>query len=224
MKTQSFFDLTVSAPVRLARLRRAFAEESAKYPHMNYKTWRDIRGTNFTSVGAYCGELSQGFNGKTQIWYSHTGPQFRGEKDASDVVEYYGRGRFPGYYTDVDRNETACGIVARLTRGRFIAGYRWTSNGERVYYPDIYDNIDDAACAADGHAERFADLAREDDAKFNAARDIESSIEDALHRLRECLAMRHLECLAYVRDEIRELCETIREKRETLSTEYADYV
>jgi hypothetical protein len=31
-ETQSFFDLTVSAPVRLARMRKAFADHPKKYP------------------------------------------------------------------------------------------------------------------------------------------------------------------------------------------------
>lgn len=225
MKTQLFFDLTVSATVRLARMRKVFAEHATKYPHCpeyaKPKTWRDVRGTNYKSVHAYCCELSQGFDNNSPIWYAHTGPQFRHEKTAE---EWAGRWSFPGYYTDVDCSETARGIVARLTHGRFIAGYEWTSNGERVYYPEIFDDSEEACRAADSHAERFADLAREDSYKYDQAKKLELEIDDSLQRLRECIALRHRQCMVYVRDEISELIETIREKRETLATEYADYV
>jgi hypothetical protein len=122
------------------------------------------------------------------------------------------------------------GIVVELPaapgfpNGRFLAGYCWGDNDERVLWPQLHDDSDDAARCADSHAEHFADKQREDNARFNAARTLECEIDDALTRLRECIALRHRQCMAYVRDEIAELCQAIRDKRETLQTEYADYV
>lgn len=153
----------------------------------------------------------------------------------ADDVDKYGI-RHNGWYTNEhgetcrDGSGLAWGIVVELPAmpgypdGRFLAGYRWGDNDEGVLWPELYADEMDAARMADEHARIFAEIEREENTKFNAARDIESDIDDALHRLRECLAMRHRACLAYVRDEIRELCETIRDKRETLATEYADYV
>ena len=89
---------------------------------------------------------------------------------------------------------------------------------------NLYSDKKDAADVADEHARVFAKLQREDNAKFNAARDLETGIEDALTRLRECIALRHKACMDYVRAEIVDLCESIRDKRETLRTRYADYV
>jgi len=121
------------------------------------------------------------------------------------------------------------GIVVSLPaahgfpNGRHLAGYCWGDNDERVLWPELYMDADTAACAADRYAERMAEAEREYNEKWEAARDIENEIETAFHRLRECIALRHHQCMAYVRDEIRELIETIKEKRKTLETEYADY-
>ncbi len=43
-------------------------------------------------------------------------------------------------------------------------------------------------------------------------------------RRRECIVLRHAACMSYAQDEITELIEKIRANRETLKTEYADYV
>lgn len=129
-----------------------------------------------------------------------------------------------------DGSGEARGIVVALPAmpgfpdGRFMAGYVWGDNDERVLWPEVYADSSDAARMADNHAERFADMQREDNEKWETARTLEIDIEDALTRLRECLALRHRQCMTYVRDEITELCETIRDKRETLAADYAQYI
>ena len=185
-------------------------------------TWRDARKWNMKNWrDAYMSGLHQGTDAnKNAIWCSHKGPNFRSEKYADEVSSI----DHTGWFTDVDQSEKARGIVARLTHGRFIAGYHWDSNDERVYFPEIFDDEDDAARAADSHAESFAEIAREDSEKYDAARDLENTIEDSLQRLRECLVLRHRQCMGYVRDEIAELIETIRDARQSLATEYAEYV
>lgn len=220
MSTSRYFNLAIGAPARLAAMRKAFAEHSTRYPHCPdaSKPARvlDIRGTTFDAVESYCGALSQGVG----QWHCHTGPQFRNERDAHEIVERLPR----GWYTDSECSDTAIGIVAGLPHGRFIAGYRWTSNDERVYFPELHDDESDAAHAANGHAELFAESAREDSEKYDTARDLEAQNEDALTRLRECLVLRHKACMVYVREEVADLCATIRNNRARLQNEFSDYL
>ena len=100
----------------------------------------------------------------------------------------------------------------------------WTSNGERVYFTEVFSDSEDACRFADSRAERFADDSREESYKYDQAQKLEPEIDDAFTRLRECLALRHHKCLDYVRDEIAELCDSIRDKRQTLANDYAQYL
>lgn len=223
-----YFNLSIPAPKRLALMREDFATHAARYPycpeHAKPKTWRDIRGTTHKSVHAYCGGLDQGFNGtdghKTPVWYCHTGPQFRGERFADDCD----RGpSHQGWFSDTDYCEKVRGIVGRLTHGRFIAGYHWSNNGERVYFPEVFGDEGEAANMADEHARAYAETCMEDSQMQDAVRNLETEIEDSFQRLRECLVLRHKACMHYVRDEISELIETIRDKRNTLKNDFTDY-
>lgn len=219
-KTARYFDLTTPAAKRLAMLREAFANHAAKFPHCpehaKPKSWRDIRGTTHKGVHAYIGGLSQGFNAGNPVYYTHAGPAFRGERFADECE----RGpSHRGWFSDTDYFEKVRGIVGRLTHGRCIAGYHWSNNGERVYFPEVFDDEGEAANMADEHARVFAEAAFEDSEKFDTARELETDIDTGLQRLRECLVLRHKACMRYVRDEINELIEGIREKRETLRKE-----
>lgn len=209
---------------RMASLKSIAAKSPAD------QTWRKVRAYGFNTWAAAYGAMDQGFNGtdahKVPVWYCCTGEQFRGENFADHIRETGNR----GWYTNAD-GETwrdgsglARGIVGRLTHSRFIAGYHWGDNDERVYFPEVFTDENDAARAADSHAESFAETCREDNAKFNAARDLETENENAFTRLRECITLRHSKCMAYVRDEIPDLIETIRANRETLKTEYAEFI
>ena len=51
-------------------------------------------------------------------------------------------------------------------------------DGESVLWPEMFSDREDAAREADYHAEKFAEICREDDAKWNAAREIEDKIEE----------------------------------------------
>lgn len=124
-----------------------------------------------------------------------------------------------------DGSGLARGIVGQLTHGRFIAGYHWGDNGERVYFPDVFDNAQSAAAMADDHARIFAELQQADNAKWNAARDLEIAIEDNLTRLRERIGLRNYrQCKENARIEALELCESIRDMRVSLQTDFADYI
>jgi hypothetical protein len=201
--------LTIGAKARLAMFKR----EANKPNWVRLMTWRDVRFAKLTS--------SVGLSRGRESWYSMDNAEcFRREKYASDVISL----RYTGWYTDVYDNETARGIIVLLPHGRIIAGYEWSANGEKVYFPTIYSEEGDAAHAADGHAESFAESSREESEKYQAARDLESEIEDSLIRLRECVVLRHRKCMGYVREEIADLIESIRDKRETLATDFKDYL
>lgn len=180
--------------------------------------WRGARDYTLSSyAAAYCSGIHQGAG----QWYTHGGEQFRNERDAHDCS---GGPDHTGWFCDVYHNEKAIGIVAGLSHNRFIAGYRWTSNDERVYFGEVFTDESDAARMADEHARVFAESAMEDSEKYYAAQKLEIDTEEATQRLRECLVLRHEACMRYVRDEIAVLLETIRSNRDILRTEYANYI
>lgn len=170
---------------------------------------------------------------KRPIFYAEPGA-FTGEQFAHEVMQL-GRNSHTGWYTNnhgesfKDGTGLCRGVVLSFDprpgfpNGWHIAGYNMDNNS-CTYYPDVYDSAEDAARAADSYAEKAAEDEREYQGKWEAACKLEDSIADAFERLRECLALRNKPCFARLRDEARELMETIREKRETLSTEYADFV
>lgn len=136
--------LSIPAPRRLAM----FRDEAASRTWARPMTWRDVR---FATLRSEIG-LGQGFNGATPVWYMHEGEDcFRRVRDAHEIV----RLDHTGWYTDADENggnELAIGIVASLPHGRFLAGYRLTVNGERVFFPSLFIDERDAARMADEHA------------------------------------------------------------------------
>jgi hypothetical protein len=226
MPKYNYLDLAIGAPRRLAILRRDFDQWFVKNPHApreRVKSWRDVRFANMRSTHT---GLYGGLNDGEPIWYGHCGPYFRKERFADEVVDL----RHNGWYTNADSctykdgSGLARGIIGSLPHGKFIAGYWWGDNDERVYFPEIYYSEEEAARAADGHAEHFAEQTREDDEKNQEAHRLQESTERKLKRLRECLVLRHKECMSYVRLEIEQLVETIRKNRHELKTTYADYL
>ena len=224
-ETMRYFDLTKPAPVRLAMLREAFADHAKKYPrcpeHAKPKSWRDIRGTTYKDVAAYCGALSQGFEGednyKTPLWYCHTGEQFRNERFCDDVA----RMDHTGWFTATEGREKARGIVGRLPHNRYIVGYHWSSNGERVYFPEVYDDETEAARAADSHAESFAESAREDSERFDAMQDAERETEEKEREFKLAFMARHVS--PEHAELAREALEELRSARDVLASATADY-
>lgn len=218
-----YLNLSIGARRRLDILRRDAEKLNAGYNARKAAnnpepyTWRDVRYGTFRSR---CNGLDGGRNGDRHIWYTFSGDQFTRERYADEII----RIGHQGWYTDEDARETARGLVVALPHGRFLAGYHWTDNDERVYFSEIYTDQDDAARAADREAERFAEVAREDDRKSREARNLEDDIEVNLRRLRECLALRNNKCFAHLRDEARQAIESIRDSRRTLETEYANYI
>lgn len=204
-----YLTLAIGSPRRLAILKRAADKLNTGH---NYRkasgnlspyTWRDMRYCSFANVRAAACQLSPGLmNGAGPVyWYSHSGPEFPREQYADEVVNL----DHTGWLSDAGSHEKVRGLVVALPHGRFLAGYHWSDNGERVYFSDIYDCQHDAARAADGHAETFAETCREDDYQYERARNLEYEIDGNFSRLRELIA-------------------SIKEAREKLRTQYADYI
>jgi len=185
--------LSIGAKTRLA----IFKREAAKPNWVRPMTWRDVRFANLRSPTG----LDRGYNtrgsSRDAIWYTHDECAMPGRRvrDCDDVMRasdrFYSRDIPSGWYTDMDSCETAFGIVIDLPHGKFLAGYRWDSNGEYVIYPCIYDDEIDAARAADGHAEQFAEISREDDERFRAMAEAESHAEGVESDVREAIAERN---------------------------------
>ena len=145
-------------PTRMAILRliaAASVNNRNESTRLQAGDWRGARDWTLRSyAAAYCSGINQGGAGQ---WYSHGGEQFRNERDASEVV----RLGHDGWFTDSYQDETAIGIVASLPHGRFIAGYRWTSNDERVYFDDVFTDEIEAARMADKHSKVFSENCRD---------------------------------------------------------------
>ena len=176
---------------------------------MRYATFK-------SSVG-----LSQGRQFGASVWYAHDGEQFPREVYADACLSGI---RHEGWFTDSYQDEKARGIVVRLPHGKFLAGYEWSANGERVYFPEIFDSETDAAHQADGHAESFADACREHDAKYREAQNLQTEAEDMAHQLAEKLALRNDPRFPDAREEARELLTELRDLRQRLRDEFADFL
>ena len=114
--------------------------------------------------------------------------------------------------------------MASLTHGRFIAGYTLSDSGERVYFPEIFTDESDAAHMADEHARITGEDQLEHSQRFDEAQNLDSEIDEAFIRLRECIVLRNTACMGYVRSEITRIILSIRNKRETLATSYAGVI
>ena len=170
---------------RMAILRMIAADSARNAnPHTRLQPgdWRGARHTTIKGYAAYYGLLDSGRDAHgAQVWYSHAGEYFRNERDAHEILNQH----HSGWLTDAECHDTAIGIVASLPHGRYIAGYRWTSNDERVYFPQVFTEESDAAQMADEHARVFAESAREDNERFEAMILAELDVETLTEKLRE---------------------------------------
>ena len=212
-----YLNLKIGAPRRLAYLRTRAQRHNEKFPSGSAATWRTVRYATLTQPG----HLTQGMNGGAPIWYALTGSAFPRETYADLCAEGLGH---RGWFTDVDCTMKARGIVVRLPHEKFIAGYEWDDTGERVYFPEIFDSETDAARRADSHAESFADDCREHDAKDREAQKLQDDAEYMAHQLAEKLALRNNPRFPDAREEARELLTELRELRQRLRDEFADFL
>lgn len=203
-----YLNLKIGAKRRLEILRKSAKSGQWIKP----LTWRDCRFAKFEN------QARLDWNGNE--WYTFDAP-FSRQQYADIASEHIGH---KGWFTDSLYDGKARGIVVSLPHGRFIAGYEWSDNGESVYYPEIYTDIEDAARSADYHAEKFAENQREHSDRFDECQRLETLIEDSLQRRKECLILARVNCDRDARrDEARDLRETIIEARETIARDYSEY-
>lgn len=214
------------ARYRMMRLKdRVTAYNINRPPSTQWATWRDARKYGFHDWQSAYGHLDQGMNGNLRVWYTHTGEYFRDERFADEVnPSIHHTGWFTNHdgTTCKDGSGLARGIVARLSHGRFIAGYWWGDNDERVWFDEVYSDEVDAANAADSHAENWADVCREDSERFAEMQLAEFDVEEKTRQVQEAIALRHrakFGGFARVRDSI----VLLREAREELSRKTAAY-
>ena len=212
-----YLNLRIGAPRRLAYLRTSAQRHSEKFPSGSAATWRTVRYATLK----HAGDLTQGMNGGAPIWYALTGSAFPRETYADLCAEGPDH---RGWFTDVDCAMKARGIVVRLPHEKFIAGYEWDDSGARVYFPETFDSETDAARQADGHAKSFADACREHDAKYCEAQNLQTEADDMAHQLAEKLALRNDPLFPAAREEASELLTELRELRERLQNDFADYI
>ena len=212
-----YLNLRIGAPRRLAYLRASAQRHSEKFPAGSAATWRTVRCATFKSSAG----LSQGMQSGESVWYAQDGEQFPREGYADECYQGI---RHKGWFTEGSHVETARGLVVKLPHGKFIAGYEWSDNGERVYFPEVFDSETDAAHQADGHAERFAEACLEDSRRFDDAQELEYRCQQLADHLAEKLALRNDPRFPDAREEARELLTELRELRECLQNDFADYI
>ena len=206
-------------PARLAILRMIAADSVNNRNESTRLQPGDWKGARHYTMGGYAGAYCYGIHPGQGQWYSHAGENFRNERDSHEMLRAL---KHTGWYTDTDGQESAVGIVAGLSHGRFIAGYRWTATDERVYFPQVFDDETDAARMADEHAREFAESAREDDECFNAMALAEIDVEEKTRAVGEAFALRHR--LKFGGPErVREAIESLWEARETLADATREY-
>ena len=212
-----YLNLRIGAPRRLAYLRTSAQRLSEKFPSGSAATWRTVRYATLK----HAGDLAQGMRDDAPIWCAHTGPVFPREKYADECYQGI---RHEGWFTDTYQEEKARGVVVNLPHGKFLAGYEWSANDERVYFPEIFDSETDAASQADGHAERFAEACLEDSRRVEEAQELEYEAQKLANALAEKLALRNDPRFPDAREEAHELLTELRELRERLQNDFADYI
>lgn len=211
------------APARMAILRMIAADSvNNRNPNTRLQPgdWRGARRWTMKNYeAAYCSGLDQGFDNSEPVWYCHCGEQFRNERDVNDMR---GGPAHLGWFTDAECYEKAIGFVASLPHGRFIAGYRWTSNAERVYFGEVFTDENEAAQMADEHARAFAESAREDSERYEAMQLAEIDCEDKLLEVQKAFALRHRAKFGGF-DRVREAIAELRAARDNLTEVTAAY-
>lgn len=241
MARLAYFNLSIPAPQRLAMMRADFAAHATRYPHCpehaKPDSWRKVRAYGLHNWSDCFGTASHGFN-----------PGPLGER--VPVLTSFDRASLPvrdirfadevnpraidhkGWFADSEGYGVIRGIVARLPHGRFLSGYHWSDNDEYVLFPgDVFTDEREAARDADREAERYAELCRDDDARFRAMSEAESLCEskesdlcDAWDEYRAAWCaflvdpMRHAKTARKAREWVRELVSDLRAFRAELES------
>lgn len=152
--------------------------------------------------------LDRGTMNGAPVWFAWSA-QFRNERFCDDV---YSRIDHKGWFGDTEHGEKLHrGIVAGLSHGRFIAGYAMAEFGERVYFPEVFTDENEAARMADEHARVAAESEDEYSQRWNEAMRLDGLIEEKLSDVEKSFALRnHPKLGAKERDWAREVISDIR--------------
>lgn len=234
MSDRRYFNLSIPAQRRLAMMRADFASHAARYPHCpehaKPDSWRKVRAYGLHNWADCFGAASMGFNpgprgSRIPVLTSFDAASMpvRDIRFADDVnPRAIGHG---GWFADGEGNGdrgVIRGIVARLPHGRFLSGYHWSDNDEYVLFiGEVFDDESEAARDADREAERYAELCRDDDARFRAMSDAESLCESKESDLRAAWADYRAAWCAFLTDPMRH-AKTARKAREWVSELVSD--
>lgn len=240
MSDVKYFDLSISAPKRLAMMRKDFAAHPTRYPncpeHFKPNDWKSVRGSTLKSYRGYFGLASVNASGEVYSFDAQSLP-VRELLNAHDILD----NGTTGYYADCagfGDMGAVIGRVARLSHGRFIVGHEWTDNGEISLFPNegIFTNEREAARRADSLADTYAESLRDDDGRFQAMTQAETACDDKESEFRSAWAdyraivaaamhspARFAALASERREEIREIVESLRVMREELKTRTTAY-
>lgn len=189
----------------------------ARYRKARPDNWRKARYSTLSEP-----EACPGFNGKAPILsaFDVDALPVRGIKYADKVLSL----RHTGWFADNSGDRgTVRGIVASLPHGRFLPGYYWSDNGEYVIFTShAFTSIEDAARDADHEARHYAELCREDNARFEAMTLAELDVETQTEELEKAIALRHREKFGG-KPRVRRYIEKLRAARETLADATQSY-
>jgi hypothetical protein len=211
---QTFDPLRIPAPKRLAVLKKQTGSQW-QAPESRYRVTLGIAAQTHPLA-------CPGFNSKTPIVSAFAASHLpvRGFTYVDNVQG--ANIRHHGWFADANgqgyRGKVQ-GIVAMLSRGRFLVGYHWTDNDEYVICTDeVFTDKVESAQQADEFARITADGLREDDERFRAMTDAESLCEDKAKDVEDAYAARNTSPRnrQWARDAVRELREAHEElKRAT---------
>ncbi|QBX06455.1 hypothetical protein H1O16_gp042 [Burkholderia phage BcepSaruman] len=224
----TYRNLRIGAPKRLAYLRDYVESHNAKVnagKGGRLIDWRSARFGNFLSNDS---GLSAGYNTEygrnIDIYSTFDDDALPGRVCYLDETENPRSGRnyasHKGWFTDEDGTEVARPFFVRLTHGRYLAGYTTSDNDGHVVFTTVYDSDRAAAADADSHACVYAEDEREYDAKWQAARRLESDIEETEQRVRDLWIVRNAPGIW--REETRNHIEKLRAQRKRLNDEFKD--
>lgn len=225
------FDMDVMPATRLM-IRRGYAAQH--HMLMAPNMWRDMAAPEYRNE--FRAELEAGYNSlpgrsKEAVWYSMQG-KTRQAFERERYVNQLDRDMFArvtramiqttGFFIDTDQSDSYQPFVVMLAHGRALAAYYDSACEERIYFQQVHESVNDAAVAAFSLAEQYAEVEYAHNERWNEAWKLNDDRDTAMTRLRECIKLRHVACMNYVRSEAGDLVKTIRDITNTLKREYDD--
>lgn len=142
--------------------------------------------------------LSPGFNTensgtryetRTPVMYGFSNGHMRRETWADEVE--YSSITHRGWYTDADCSRTLRAFVFNLPYDRFGCGYSDIEAGHTVYLLKVFDSARDAAQWGDDEARRVAEVEREYNERWHAARELQDDITARKKEIARMFALRN---------------------------------